>query len=442
MLAAAFDSTDTGMLIHDGQKTILMFNNAMAEITGVPVDEAIGRDCRSFFDPVFCDRRCTLCKEAESNPSGSFDQEAQAINRNGVSYWFRINCFPFTHGRRKYFLITLSDITEMKRITDQAGRSNSFFGIIGRSDAVRDVFEFARSVSESDLTVLITGETGVGKELVASAIREGSLRKNGPFIKVNCAALPEHLVESELFGHVRGAFTGASTGRIGRFEAASGGTIFLDEIGEISLQMQAKLLRALQEREIERLGEHRPRKVDIRIIAATNKDLAKEAREGRFREDLYFRLAAGVVHMPSLRERREDIPLLASHFLTRFSSQYNRGILGISAELMTAIMNHDWPGNVRELHNAIEAAVVMCKGGLLTMDNISAGYFKRSCPTQAETAAETGRLHTLPERERIMAALEANRHNVSKAAKALGMSRVTLWRKRKALGLDNPYTQD
>ncbi|MBI5638482.1 MAG: sigma 54-interacting transcriptional regulator [Nitrospinae bacterium] len=441
-LAAAFDTIDVGVLIHDEARKVLLFNRAMTRITGLSGAEAIGRDCRSFLTPALCEETCDMCHAAASERHcGPANYEAQTISRDGAAYWVRINSFPFQYGGRPYFLVTLTDVTEMKQMEEQAGPSSSFCGIIGQSKAIKTVFEFIRSAAETDITVLICGETGTGKELIAAAMRQQSLRRKGPFVRINCAALPEHLVESELFGHVKGAYTGAAADRIGRFEAASGGTILLDEIGEVSMQLQAKLLRVLQEKEIERIGENRPRKVDVRILAATNRDLVREVREKRFREDLYFRLAGTVIRLPSLRERKEDIPLLASHFLRHFCAKNGRNIKAISAELMKAMMDYRWPGNIRELHNVMEAGVVMCRKKMLGMESVPRGYFDSVATIfdpphpdggEEERAAPIG---GLTERERILSALEINRHKVSLTARSLGMSRTTFWRKLKALGI-------
>ena len=437
-LAAAFDTIDVGVLIHDETRKVLLFNKAMTRITGLPSEEAIGRDCRSFLTPALCEDTCDMCHAAATGQQcGPANYEAQTISREGAAYWVRINSFPFHYDGRRYFLVTLTDVTEMKQMEEQTGHSSSCCGIIGQSKAIKTVFEFIRSAAETDITVLICGETGTGKELIASAMRQQSLRRKGPFVKINCAALPEHLVESELFGHIKWAYTGAATDRMGRFEAASGGTILLDEIGEISLQLQAKLLRVLQEKEIERLGENRPRKVDVRILAATNRDLVREVREKRFREDLYFRLAGTVIRLPNLRERKEDIPLLVSHFLRHFCAKYGRNIKAISADLMKAMMDHHWPGNIRELHNLMEAAIAMCRKNMLGMESVPGGYFDADtsafdAPAEEATTPSPG---NLSEQQWILAALEKNRHKISLTAQSLGMSRTTFWRKLKALGI-------
>jgi len=334
------------------------------------------------------------------------------------------------------YVVVMREVTESKEIQEHVGHVMSCCKIIGKSDAIKDIFRIVRNVADTDISVLIMGETGVGKELISSAIHKHSPRKKGPFIKTNCAGLPETLIESELFGHIKGAFTGATSDRTGRFEAASGGTIFLDEIGELSLALQGKFLRVLQEREIERLGEQKPRKVDIRIIAATNRDLLDEVSRGRFREDLYYRLAGAVMRAPPLRERLEDIPLLVYHFLSEFNSKYGKNVEGVSSDLMKQLMNHSWPGNIRELYNLLESAYVMRKGKLLTSDCVPLGHLSLAGNKPSKAAGPPASAHmkgisNMPEKERIIKTLEDNRYNVSATAGVLGMGRTTLWRKMK-----------
>ncbi len=435
-LWSVFEQMDIGMFVHDSSYHVLAFNGAAEKITGYRKEEIVGRDCRTIFNVNFCDESCSLCRNVESK-ADNCNHETQTLNKDGSFSWIRLNAFPVEgEGGRPFFVVMMREVSETKEIQEHVGHVMSCCKIIGKSDAIKDIFHIVRNVAGTDISVLIMGETGVGKELISSAIHKHSPRKNGPFIKTNCAGLPETLIESELFGHVRGAFTGATSDRVGRFEAASGGTIFLDEIGELSLPLQGKFLRALQEREIERLGEHKPRKVDIRIIAATNRDLLAEARQGRFREDLYYRLAGAVMQVPSLRERIDDIPLLAYHFLSEFNKKYGKNIEGVSSDLMKQLMNHSWPGNIRELYNMLESAYVMCKGRLLSRGCVPPGHFN---PVEGRPFKATGpsapthmkRISNLPEKERIIKTLEDNRYNVSATAGALGMGRTTLWRKMK-----------
>ncbi len=439
LLNTAFNSIDTGIVIHDEKNKILVFNKAMSKITGYPNNEAIGKDCRAIIKPAFCDLSCALCDKSEKISKKVY-HEIKTTNKDGATCWLRVSSIHFVQEGNRYYLVTVTDITELKQNEDLVFRSESFYGVIGKSEAMRKVFEFVRSIAETDMTILITGETGTGKELIASAIQKHSLRKDGPYIKLNCTALPEQLIESELFGHVKGAYTGAAIDRVGRFEAASNGTIFLDEIGEISLQFQAKLLRVLQEKEIERIGENIPRKIDVRILAATNKDLREEVKKGRFREDLYYRLAMAPINLPSLSERREDIPLLALNFMKHFCLKYGRDLTAISPGMMTALIKYGWPGNVRELYNFIEVAIVTCKGNTLNLDKTASAYFVRHGEDNPPPIDNATKLYDktgpdAPEKTQIAEALRIHRYNVSSAAKALDISRTTLWRKMKALGI-------
>lgn len=301
--------------------------------------------------------------------------------------------------------------------------------IVGRSEAIRRLMDMVAMIAPSEATVLINGESGTGKELIAKSIHFNSSRKNGPLVTVNCAALSETLLESELFGHEKGAFTGADKRREGRFMHANKGTIFLDEIGEISPAMQVKLLRTIQSREIQRVGSDQVFQVDVRIVTATNRDLKTEVEEGRFRQDLYYRLNVMTVLVPSLRERREDIPLLAMHFLHRFSEANRKSAKGFTPQAMDLLLKHDWPGNVRELENAVERAVVLMPGDFVTERelplSVQQSLASEHAPAKAVTPGEILPLETV-EREAILAALETTGGNKTEAAKKLGITRKTL----------------
>jgi transcriptional regulator with GAF, ATPase, and Fis domain len=299
------------------------------------------------------------------------------------------------------------------------------------------IFRLIPLAAESDASVMILGESGTGKELFANAIQQLSNRKNGPFIKVNCGALPESLLESELFGHEKGAFTGAIKRRIGRFEAADKGTIFLDEIADITPAMQVKLLRVLQNGELQRVGGESLVKVDVRVIAATNKDLAKEVKEGKFREDLYYRLRVFPISLPALRERPEDIPLLTQYFINRFSARTGRLISGIEREALNLMMAYPWPGNVRELENAIEYAFVVCQARIIECDHLPAEISTetKSAPMlktspmphgPGKTSIESKRL--LRDSARLSELLEENLWNKAEVARILGVSRTAVWK--------------
>jgi transcriptional regulator with PAS, ATPase and Fis domain len=320
-------------------------------------------------------------------------------------------------------------------------------GLVARSLVMRRIVHLVESLSQSIATVLITGESGTGKEIIARTLHVNSPRCTGPFVAVSCGALPADLLESELFGHVKGAFTGAVRDRVGRMELASGGTIFLDEIGDVPLHLQVKLLRVLQERKFERVGESTSRPMDARIIAATNQDLHEMIREGRFREDLYYRLRVVPIHLPPLRERLEDIPLIAQHLLAHIGGRAGRA-LRLSPDTLNVLESYSWPGNVRELENALEYAVALCAGQTIQIEDLpeeirDGGAAAEgpapgpgvpvAVPPSVEHPDRQGRSE--PERARIVSALDRHRWNRQRAAEALGLSRSTLWRRMRDLGI-------
>ena len=316
--------------------------------------------------------------------------------------------------------------TGLRYLISERDAEFNHYGIIGKSRAILDVIARAELVAESKSTVLITGETGTGKELVARAIHARSAQRTMPLIKVNCAAIPETLLESELFGHVRGAFTGATFTKKGRFALAEGGTIFLDEIGTITLTVQAKLLRVLQDREFEPLGAERTQKVDVRVIAATNRDLRQLVSQGKFLEDLFYRLNVIPIEMPPLRDRREDIPLLVDHFVRRFAERTGKTIDGVDDKAMTELARYEWPGNVRELENTIERAVVLTTDALLTSRTV---WLMSATATPATAAVPSLKLHQnleWAERETMRRALEQARGVKKDAAELMGISQRAL----------------
>jgi DNA-binding NtrC family response regulator len=313
-------------------------------------------------------------------------------------------------------------------------RDDRFESMIAQSAAMQRVFQMIQDVAPMDSTVLIAGETGTGKELAAKAIHSNSSRQNGPFIAVNCGAIPENLMESELFGYQKGAFTSAAETKKGRLEMAHGGTLFLDEIGEISARMQVDLLRVLENRIFYRVGGTQPLEANFRVIAATNRDLAAAVQAGRFREDLYYRLNVIALEMPPLRERKEDIPLLAEHFLLRYIHETGKGAVKISRGAMDEMMLHEWPGNVRELRNAIERAVVICKSDRILPDELP--FYRPECP---EPASFNGSLRQM-EVAHITHILTANDWNMTRAARILGIDRSTLYHKIKRYGIKKAAT--
>jgi DNA-binding NtrC family response regulator len=326
---------------------------------------------------------------------------------------------------------------EVRQLHERLDAAFRFDSILGTSPAMQRVFDIVRKVAATDLTVLITGESGTGKELIANALHQNSPRKGGPFIKVNCAAMARELVESELFGHEKGAFTGALTAREGKFAAADGGTLFLDEIGDMRLETQAKVLRVLQEREFERVGGNRTIKVDVRVVAATNKNLSQMVQEEKFREDLFYRLNVVPIVLPPLRERREDIPLLATHFLTEITSRYERGPIILSADAYGLLLSAPWPGNVRELKNMIEAAAVLSTGPEIQAADLRlGGQTNAADPGEALSFKEAKqRVIDTFERDFISRALRRHQGNITRAAEEMGLHRQQLQQKIRDLEL-------
>jgi len=370
---------------------------------------------------------------------GTVEKAVEAMREGAVDFIAK----PFSMAQ---LFVRLSNICSFRklreqnvRLQEQLEKRYSFSNIIGRSKAMQEVFELIRVIADSDASVLIQGESGTGKELVASAIHYNSPRRARPYIRVSCASLPESLIESELFGYERGAFTGASERRIGRFEGANGGTLLLDEIGELPLSFQVKLLRVLQERQIERLGSNRPIDVDVRIVSASLRPLEEEIEEGRFRQDLFFRVNTVTIHLPPLRERREDIPLLAQAFLREFAEERGKDVEGFSDEVMEVFDVYEWPGNVRELRNAVERALLFCRGPQVTIRDLPNNFHRLKGVGPVRPAGGVVKLHEAVARAEIGAirdALTVTGGRRSKAADLLGVSRKTLWEKMKAYGLE------
>lgn len=355
---------------------------------------------------------------------GSISTAIEAMKNGAADYLLK----PFDPNELGVLIEKILDSQAQARenlyLKEQYKERSRFESMIGQSRAMQQVFDLIVDVAPTNATVLITGETGTGKGLAAKAIHTNSPQSQGPFVVVNCGAIPEHLMESELFGYQKGAFTDAKETKKGRLELAHGGTLFLDEIGEISMRMQIDLLRILEDRIFYRVGGTQPLEVDFRVIAATNRDLQKALQTGLFREDLYYRLNVVSFRMPPLRERKEDLPLLAEHFLNRFAQETNKSIDHISRAAMDEIMLYDWPGNVRELENAIERAVVVCKGPHIMLEDL---------PIICRDARERSPANSLAEIERahISQVLNANDWNISRAAKILQIDRSTLYNKIK-----------
>jgi PAS domain S-box-containing protein len=442
-------------VIADGEMRVVGFSSALPELVGIghealhgmPVQELLGLD---LFGEGSSFRKAVLEGERREGWRATLrgaNQEASTVS---------ISVGPISESTQCGAAGARLSIMVRTEEEPEEGERTSFAGILARSPAMRRIFRVIDLLKDNDATVLVTGESGTGKELVARALHETSHRRGGPFVAINCAALPSELMESELFGHVRGAFTGAFKDKPGRFEIADGGTLFLDEIGDLALPLQAKLLRALQEHAFERVGDTRTRTVDVRVIAATGVDLSQAVARRGFREDLYYRLRVVPIEIPPLRERREDLDLLIRHFLERIGRERGRA-LRLAPSAMRALLAYGWPGNVRELQNALEYATTVCEGQTIHVGDLpteigkaagSDGYPRRDTASTPNTAGHSLDLPDPPtvelgpkglrlspdeleERMRIQAALEKVQYQRGEAAGLLGISRTTLWRKMK-----------
>ncbi len=425
-LARILDNLKEGVIAHDLERRIFFFNQQAETITGFSREEIVGKDCHEAFGSPFCGERCLFCDHAERSP-GSIDKKEYTLNITTKSCESRriemtVTMMQDAAGRDVGVLALFRDITDELRLQLQSGNLSRFSNIVGRDAKMLQVFQQISDVAAYDYPVHLYGETGTGKELVATAIHNESRRAGAPFVPINCGALPEGLIESELFGHVKGAFTGAIRDKKGRFELADRGTVFLDEVAELSKAMQVKLLRFLQEGTFERVGGEKTIAVDVKVISATNRDLKEEVRRNQFREDLYYRLSVIPVYIPSLRERRTDIPLLVHHFLHEAAVKHNEAPLRISKEAMSLLMDYAWPGNVRELQNAIQFGLVKSSGRLITKDDLPMEI--RAARRETQRRGPSRKLNPVMVRR----ALAQTAGNKSKAARLLGVGRATLYR--------------
>jgi PAS domain S-box-containing protein len=424
------DSLGEGVITVDKDFHITFFNRAAEIITGYKRDEVIDRLCKLVFDCELCETKCPIGLVLETNLN-IYDFSSNILLKNGKRKRIKLNAAVLKNGEGipNGGVISFRDLSEIEAIKKDRKTISSFYGIIGHGKAMQQVFELIKEISESDAAVLIQGESGTGKEMIANAIQATSRRKGKPFVKVNCSVFPENLLASELFGHIRGAFTDAIKDRPGRFELADSGTIFLDEIAEMPLQTQIQLLRVLQEGTFERVGESVPRKTNVRVIAATNIDIEQALSTGKLREDLYYRLNVIPVFIPSLRERKEDIPYLVKYFIEDFSKAYRKDINDITNAALDILMNYDWPGNVRELENVIEYSVVRTKNmQLITKESLpsSIGHL----PVSKRISNYDYKKESVAE---IIQLLEKHHWNKTKVARELGIGRTTLWRLLKDL---------
>lgn len=437
-LLDVFETMRDGLMVVDTNGTILLFNRAAEEITGYRKEEVVGKEC-SILDSDTCvilteSGRQKNCHLAELG--AIYNKKCRIRSSDGRSVYLLKNAVVLKDEKDEVigFVESMTDITslymkemELEELKQELRQEYWFMGLLGKSVPMQKLYEQIRNASISEAPVLISGESGSGKNLVANAIHKLSRRKDGPFIKMNCGSLNDYLLESELFGHRKGSFTGAIADRTGRFEAANGGSIFLDEIGDMPMLMQVKLLRVLEEKVVERVGDQTPISVDVRLISATNRDLVTLVSEQSFREDLLYRINSISIRVPSLRERTEDIPIIAFHYLKKISIINNKEIKSISPQAMEIMKNYTWPGNVRQLINALEHCAVTCRGEIIEISDLPDYVFN-------EKRIEAGENRIA--RDRILSALTQYKGNKTLTAKHLGISRVTLWKKLKELGVE------
>ncbi len=428
------DSVADGVFTVGRDWRITSFNRAAERITGIPAARAIGRPCSEVFHADICESRCALRRSMETGQE-LIDLPARILDARGRSIPISLSTAVLrdSGGELLGAVETFRDLSALERLRKEISHEYSYEDIVGKSRGLKKIFAILPDVAESDATVLIEGTSGTGKELLARALHNLSRRRKRPFVAVNCGALPVSLFESELFGHTKGAFTDARRDKPGRLALAEGGTLFLDEVSELPPATQVKLLRVLQEREYEALGGVKTLRADVRVVAATNQRLVELVSEGRFRDDLYFRLAVVRLAIPPLKERREDVPLLVSHFIERFDAQHGRGIHGVTPRVMEILMRHDFPGNVRELENIIEHGFVLCHDPEIDVQHL---------PEELRSAAphrvgEQDRRSNLAraEADALRGTLEQHQGRMIEAAHDLGISRTTLWRKLKEHGI-------
>jgi PAS domain S-box-containing protein len=433
------DSIADGVFTVDSGLRVTSFNRSAEKITGIKKEEAIGRNCWEVFRASICEKRCAL-KHTMNTGNPVVNQSIYIVNLHGERLPVSISTALLRDAHNHVIggVETFRDLSVVEELRKELTRRHSFQDIISKNKEMRRLFGILEQVSESDATILLEGESGTGKELFAKAIHALSPRKTGPLITINCGSLPDTLLESELFGYEKGAHSTAFKDKPGRLAMADGGTLFLDEIGDISPALQVRLLRVLQDKTFEPLGSLKSLKTNVRIVAATNKNLQNLLEEGKFRQDLFYRINVVRLVLPPLRDRREDIPLLVEHFIRKFCRLSGKEIQGLSPEAFPMLMSHDFPGNVRELENIIEYAIVVCKNGMIGVEHLP-DYFKNP---------DTGRLNSssgakpssLGEMERsyIQEALKRNQWNRTATAAEMGIHPTTLWRKMKRLHIESP----
>ena len=440
------ESIGDGVLTLDSDQKITSFNRAAEKITGIRREDAIGRYCWDVLRASICESGCCLRKAIETGEP-VVNQPIFIVNSEGERTPVSITMALLKDESGEIIggVETFRDLSVVEELRKELEGRQSFFDIISKNEEMRRLFGTLEQVAESNSTVLLEGESGTGKELFARAIHSLSPRKDGPMVIINCGAVPDTLLESELFGYKAGAFTDARRDKPGKLARAEGGTLFLDEIGDISPALQVRLLRVLQDRSYEPLGGTNSLRADVRIVAATNRELDQLVREGKFRQDLYYRVNVVRLHLPPLRERKEDIPLLADHFVRKFNRLNAKEIQGLSPEVLPILMAHDYPGNVRELENIIEYGTVVCKNSVIGIDHLPdyvtqkvSGIVKKS----PAGAVERGDLNwESVEKSFLFEALRRNAWSRVATARQLGIHPTTLWRKMKRLKVEIPRKQ-
>jgi PAS domain S-box-containing protein len=435
-LELILDNLADGVMAHTMNRRVFYFNTAAEKLTGFKREDVLGKDCHKVFRPKrFCGGDCAFCDGPAGQPVHVIAKKAQVAFRRpqGEELVLDMTVMPLTDAEQTEVgaLVSFKDNTELANLKRRVRRSDSCGELVGRDPKTLAVFEQIREIGPVNVPVLIEGASGTGKELVARALHELSPRADKPLIVINCGALPEGLLESELFGHARGAFTGAVRGKKGRFELADGGSIFLDEVGELSPALQVKLLRVLQERKFERVGGENLISVDVRIISATNRNLRQMMEQRRFRRDLFYRLSVVPIQLPPLRERCLDIPVLVDHLLESIASESGRPLIAASGEALDLLVKYAWPGNVRELRNALEYAYVKCQDGTLALHHLPPEILN----VEVRGAPRPGPAPKLSH-EKVLAALSEAGGNKSKTAEILGVGRSTLYRFLRQQGLE------
>lgn len=423
-LEAILRSVKDAIIAMDNEMRVTEANKAVEVVCGMVPAEIIGKPFHEMI-PQDLSPCSNILKEALEKQKAIREYRIERKQHNRTWQVVMVTGSPLLdHDNRSIgAILVIRDVTRLDALERELKERHQFHNIIGRSKKMQETYRLLEDLAKVDTTVLITGESGTGKELVAKALHQCGSRAFEPLISVNCSALSENLLESELYGHVKGSFTGAVKDKQGRFEAANGGIIFLDEIGDISPVIQLKLLRVLQEKEFERVGDSKPLKVDVRVIAATNRNLREQVRQGNFREDLFYRLKVLEITLPPLRDRLEDVPLFINHFIDRFNNRFKKNIQGITNEVLSVFMGYSWPGNVRELEHAIEHAFVLCHDETITLDHIPSEINQYS-----RVKIESLRKDRSVSHQDLLEALEKTGWNKAKAARLLGISRQTLYR--------------